>query len=86
MVDQQPQIVLDADSSVSRRHAQFVVGGNNLTVVDLSSTNGTYVIAGRAAPDAGTSPLVPGVPCELLDGDRVYLGAWTRLTVRSAPD
>ena len=83
---QQPQIVLDADTSVSRRHAQFVVGGRNLTVVDLSSTNGTYVLSAGSVPDAGSPPLVPGVPRELYEGDRVYLGAWTRLTVRSAVD
>jgi hypothetical protein len=86
VADQQPQIVLDADTSVSRRHAQFVVGGRSLTVVDLSSTNGTYVIGADSAPDAETSPLVPGVPRELHDGDHVYLGAWTRLTVRIAAD
>lgn len=78
-----PEIALDADTGVSRRHAQFVRDGDNLTVVDLSSTNGTYVVTGDALPDDATAALVPGVPTELRDGDRVYLGAWTRLTVRS---
>jgi len=86
VADQQPQIVLDADTSVSRRHAQFVVGVNNLTVVDLSSTNGTYVVGTGTTPDSATAPLVPGVPSELHDGDRVYLGAWTKLTVRAGTD
>ncbi len=79
-----PEIALDADTGVSRRHAQLVRDGDNLTVVDLSSTNGTYVVTGDAEPDDTTVALVPGVPTELRDGDRVYLGAWTRLTVRSS--
>jgi hypothetical protein len=78
-----PEITLDADTGVSRRHAQFVRDGDNLTIVDLSSTNGTYVVAAGSEPDETTTPLVPGVPAELHDGDRVYVGAWSRLTVRS---
>ncbi|HQZ33185.1 MAG TPA: FHA domain-containing protein [Ilumatobacteraceae bacterium] len=78
-----PEIALDADTGVSRRHAQFVRDGDSLTVVDLSSTNGTYVVAADTDPDTATMALVPGVPTELRDGDRVYVGAWTRLTVRS---
>lgn len=79
-----PEITLDADTGVSRRHAQFVRDGDHLTVVDLSSTNGTYVVAAGAEPDERTPALVPGVPSELHDGDRVYVGAWSRLTVRSS--
>lgn len=79
-----PEVALDADTGVSRRHAQFVRDGDSLTVVDLSSTNGTYVVTAQTEPDGATAPLVPGVPTELRDGDRVYVGAWSRLTVRSA--
>ena len=82
--DLRPEVALDADTGVSRRHAQFVRDGDNLTVVDLSSTNGTYVVGADAEPDEATIALVPGVPTELRDGDRVYLGAWSRLTVRSS--
>ncbi len=78
-----PEVALDADTGVSRRHAQFVRDGDSLTVVDLSSTNGTYVVSGEAEPDNTTLALVPGVPTELHDGDCVYVGAWSRLTVRS---
>ena len=78
-----PEVALDADTGVSRRHAQFVRDGDSLTVVDLSSTNGTYVVSTDTEPDDATLALVPGVPTELRDGDRVYVGAWTRLTVRS---
>ena len=80
-----PEIALDADTGVSRRHAQFVRAADQLTVVDLSSTNGTYVVPVGEAPHEASQPLVPGVPCELHDGDRVYVGAWSRLTVRSSP-
>lgn len=79
-----PEVALDADTGVSRRHAQFVRDGDSLTVVDLSSTNGTYVVAADTEPDDATIALVPGVPTELRDGDRVYVGAWSRLTVRSS--
>jgi hypothetical protein len=76
-----PDVALDADRGVSRRHAQFVRDGDQLTVVDLSSTNGTYVIEAGAQPSEVTEPLVPGVPVVVQPGDRVYLGAWSRLTV-----
>ena len=79
-----PDVALDDDTGVSRRHAQFVRDGDRLTIVDLSSTNGTYVAAGGTAVDDALTPLVAGVPREVGDGDRVYLGAWTRLTVRSS--
>lgn len=80
--DIHPEIALDGDTGVSRRHAQLVRDGDNLAVVDLSSTNGTYVVATEDLPDHGTQPLVPGVPTALHDGDRIYVGAWSRLTVR----
>lgn len=80
-----PEVTLDADTGVSRRHAQFVRDGDALTVVDLSSTNGTYLVPVTEEPDAEVPALVPGVPVELHDGDRVYVGAWSRLTVRSTP-
>ena len=34
-------------------------------------------------PKLQGTPLEPGVPKVLHDGDRIYLGAWTRLTVRT---
>jgi len=77
-----PEIALDTDSAVSRRHAQLVVEGDQLSVVDLSSTNGTYVVGAGEAPVAETHPISPGVPAVLDDGDHILLGAWTRLTVR----
>jgi len=79
-----PEVSLDADTAVSRRHAQLVIDGAQVSIVDLSSTNGTYVLGASEAPSDEDAPLTPGVPAVLHDGDRIYLGAWTRLTVRSA--
>ena len=79
-----PEIALDVDTAVSRRPAQLLVEGDHLSVVDLSSTNGTYVLHPGQAPDAGTTPLASGVSTALADGDQIFLGAWSRLTVRRA--
>jgi pSer/pThr/pTyr-binding forkhead associated (FHA) protein len=51
-------------------------------VVDLSSTNGTYVVEAGQLPTAQTEPIATGTPVLLHDGDRVYVGAWSKLTVR----
>ncbi|MCU1359107.1 MAG: phosphopeptide-binding protein [Ilumatobacteraceae bacterium] len=77
-----PEIALDADTAVSRRHAQLILEGDKLSVVDLSSTNGTFVLDKGAAPTADSAPLAPGVSAFLEDGDLIFLGAWSRLTVR----
>ena len=77
-----PDIALDQDTGVSRRHAQLVNDGATLTIVDLASTNGTFVVAGGDQPDDDTAPLAADETRTLADGDRVYLGAWTRLTLR----
>jgi len=78
-----PDIALDADTGVSRRQAQLVADGTSLSVVDLASTNGTFVVAPDVEPDADIEPLAADEVRQLSDGDRVYVGAWTRLTVRS---
>jgi hypothetical protein len=78
-----PEVSLDADTGVSRRHAQFVRDGDSLSIVDLSSTNGTYVVPRGEEADDETAALMAGVPMALDDGDRVYVGAWSRVTVRS---
>jgi len=79
-----PEIALDSDTGVSRRHAQLVRDGDGLSVVDLSSTNGTYVVEAGSEPVDETEPIETRVPTPLHDGDRVYVGAWSRLTVRIA--
>lgn len=78
-----PEVALDGDTAVSRRHAQFVIDGQQMSVIDLSSTNGTYVLRAGEEPTDASQPIVPGVPAVVADGDRVYVGAWTRLTVRA---
>ena len=77
-----PEIALDTDTAVSRRHAQLLVEGDKLSVVDLSSTNGTYVIDQGQVPTDDAIPLASGVPAVLDDGDQIFVGAWSRLTVR----
>jgi hypothetical protein len=77
-----PEIALDADTAVSRRHAQFILEGDRLSVVDLSSTNGTFVLDRDAVPTSASEPLAPGVSAVLDDGDQIFVGAWSRLTVR----
>ena len=54
------------DSSVSRRHARLVVRDERLILVDLKSTNGTYV-NGRKI----TSPQV------IQNSDKIYIGEFT---------
>jgi pSer/pThr/pTyr-binding forkhead associated (FHA) protein len=79
-----PEVALDSDTGVSRRHAQLTVDGSTLSVTDLSSTNGTYVLPAGSSPDDSSEALAPGVARQLADGDAIYLGAWTRVVVRRA--
>jgi hypothetical protein len=78
----EPDVDCGGDTGVSRRHCQLTGDGQRWWVEDLQSANGTYV----AAPGAPlpTTPITPGERRELADGDRVYLGGWTRLVVRRA--
>lgn len=67
-----------ADPAVSHAHAMLVArpdGG--WSVVDLQSSNGTYVADSEV-------PLEPNTPTPLKDGDVIHVGAWTALTIRSA--
>ncbi|GIG41076.1 FHA domain-containing protein [Cellulomonas phragmiteti] len=77
-----PQVDAGADSGVSRRHCQLNTDGHRWWVEDLQSSNGTFVArVGEALPD---DPIPAGQRHELQDGDRLYLGSWTRLVVRRA--
>ncbi len=77
----QPGVVVDDDHGISRRHAELTYDGEASTwsVTDLSSTNGTYVLAAHAAPTTDLAPIPPGIAHGLQPGDRVHIGAWTRL-------
>jgi hypothetical protein len=67
------------DPGVSHTHALLVpASGGGWSVIDLGSANGTYV------NDSGR-PIPVHVPVPLADGDKVYLGGWTVLTVRATP-
>jgi len=61
------------DSGVSRLHAKLIAGPDgSWSVVDLGSTSGTLV---------NGSEITPGDAVRLRDGDRINLGAWTRITM-----
>lgn len=77
-----PEIDCGADVGVSRRQAQLTTDGTRWWVEDLQSSNGTYV--GPAEGPLPEQPLVPGQRREVGEGDRIYVGAWTRLVVRRA--
>ena len=67
------------DPGVSHLHALLVAQGDgSWAVVDLDSANGLSV-------NEEPSPLRPNTPRPLTDGDRVYLGAWTMITLRRSP-
>src|SRR3954462_11547164 len=59
--------------NVSKRHSRIVLKDNRFIVVDLKSTNGSYVNGGKI-----TSPLV------VKEGDKIYVGDYV-LTLEGAP-
>ncbi|GAB3468164.1 FHA domain-containing protein [Actinophytocola sediminis] len=65
------------DPGVSHLHALLVAQDDgSWAIVDLDSANGLTV-------NDETRPLPANTPRALVDGDRVYLGAWTRVTLRA---
>ena len=63
------------DPGVSHLHAVLMVQPEGFwAVVDLGSANGTTL-------NDDPNPLPPNTPHSLTDGDRIYLGAWTRITI-----
>lgn len=52
------------EDMVSRRHSKISTANNRITIVDLGSTNGTFVNGERVASE----------PVELKEGDRVLIG------------
>jgi hypothetical protein len=64
------------DRAVSRRQAQLERNPDgSYTAVDLGSTNGILV-------NDDPLPMPPRHKVVLKDGDRLYIGAWTRIEVR----
>ncbi|MFC6015782.1 FHA domain-containing protein [Plantactinospora solaniradicis] len=64
------------DPGVSHLHALLVPQSDGWALVDLESANGTYL------NDPATASIAPNTPVPLGSGDRIYLGAWTVLTIR----
>ncbi|HEY2288543.1 MAG TPA: FHA domain-containing protein [Streptosporangiaceae bacterium] len=63
------------DPGVSRLHAVLIPEGDgSWAILDPGSENGTHVNEVEIAPDQRV---------RLRDGDRVYLGAWTVLTIHA---
>jgi hypothetical protein len=61
------------DPGVSRQHAKLVPAPDGTwTVVDLSAENG-ITVNGRDVPSGDSVALRPG--------DRIHLGAWTKITI-----
>lgn len=65
------------DPGVSHMHALLVAQPDGWAVVDLESANGTYL------NDPASNPLDPNVPYPLKNGDTIYVGAWTALSISS---
>ncbi|MEM1031661.1 MAG: FHA domain-containing protein [Myxococcota bacterium] len=57
-----------AHGTTSTRHAQLLCNGGQVSVMDLKSTNGTYVNGRRIDPNVATP---------LNDGDKVRFGGYT---------
>ncbi len=67
---------LTGDQAVSSRHAVLrVANDGSFTIVDVGSTNGTFLDA------VDSEAILHGVPMEVKSGVPIYVGAWTRLTI-----
>jgi hypothetical protein len=76
-----PQVDLSgelADPAASHAHARITrdAASAAFTIVDLGSTNGTTI-------NDDDQPIEPDQPFQLRAGDRIYVGAWTVLNIRS---
>jgi hypothetical protein len=79
-----PEIDCGTDAAVSRRQAQLTTDGTRWFVEDRQASNGTYV-APASDPLPGNER-VGRQRRELVEDDRVYVGAWTRIVVRRATE
>lgn len=77
-----PDVDAGEDTGVSRRHCQLTTDGLRWWVEDLDSANGTYV--SHTGDPLPTTPITPGERRELADDERVFIGGWTRLVLRTA--
>ncbi|WP_091345702.1 FHA domain-containing protein [Micromonospora rhizosphaerae] len=65
------------DPCVSHLHALLIAQPDGWAVVDLESANGTYL------NDPSSNPIDPNVQVPIKDGDKIYLRAWTALTIHA---
>jgi hypothetical protein len=77
-----PDIDCSLDVATSRRQAQLTTDGSRWFIEDLQSANGTFVSS--ASGSLPEDPITSGVKQELLVDDRIYVGAWTRIVIRTA--
>ena len=70
--DADNDVVIDDDTTVSRRHAEILRRGASWIVRDIASSNGTYVAGARVEGE-----------CPLRDGDELRIGS-ARLVLRMA--
>ncbi|MFT4110474.1 FHA domain-containing protein [Propionicimonas sp.] len=76
-----PDVDCELDTGCSRRHAMLTTDGTRWWIEDLDSANGTFV--GSAAGPLPAMPIPQG-RVEISPGQRIYVGAWTRIVVRRA--
>jgi hypothetical protein len=63
------------DVAVSRQHATLLrAADGTFTLEDLDSANGTFL-------NDNTTPIAAKQPIPIQNGDRVFVGAWTKLTL-----
>jgi hypothetical protein len=65
---------------ISRNHVEIVQQGDDVTVTDLHSKNGTMIVL----PDQSPQKLRPGVPTTVIVGTIIDLGDGATLTVQAA--
>ena len=78
-----PDVDCEIDTGCSRKHAMLSTDGTRWWIEDLDSANGTFV--GAAAGPLPAMP-IPRGRVELTPGQRIYVGAWTRIVIRRATD
>lgn len=67
---------LTGDQAVSSRHAVLrVADDGGYTIVDVGSTNGTFLAT------VDSDAITQGVPVEVPAGTPIFVGAWTRIVV-----
>lgn len=67
------------DAAVSHTHAGILSKDDgSWELVDHGSTNGTYV-------NESADPIAANTPIPLVAGDRIYVGAWTQITLERRP-